>query len=613
MTMSLNQALESMTVSKLQFILKIAEVPSKEHFGIKTKIMARVQQLFEQDIQQTWSLLSAFEKTAVAEAVFHTDGYIDPDYLKEKYNKDLCITYLAPGSGRYASEKDAPKIRLFIWGDNPLSDDVIRRLKAFVPEPEQSGGLIIDSASTIKEQKGIHHFNNQAFVLHDLLSVLRVIKDEPLNLTSAGVPSAVSCQKISTMFCTPDFLSKTYMKSVQKGCTKSIRGFAWIILLKIAGFVEYTDCGSIELTKAGKTLLSASSPPTLETIQKIYDCFLKNAKYDEVMRIDTISNLNKFGEWKPGGPYTTEFTDSHERRALLIKTLIGSLSGTLEENQKTYPWVTVANFSHYVQLHCPRFKVASYLGEMTLGQNKKTVARSPYRWRNLEGTYIKCFVMEYMATLGLVEIAYTIPTKEDDDNDEIGFISAYDGLKAFRLTELGVYFIGLTQQKPDMSTVKQISGKIFHITANLEVTAVVDHMLRCDQMMLDVSSDKVNEKTWRLNKKKLLNAIDDKNDFLFQFKAFLEQRTLSAMPKTVIHFFDDIEKRTSVVGYDMTAKLYTCRDKVTACLVAHDAKTRHLCRLMGDRILVVPITQDHAFKQSLKKLEYIIKKEQVIA
>ncbi len=67
----------------------------------------------------------------------------------------------------------------------------------------------------------------------------------------------------------------------------------------------------------------------------------------------------------------------------------------------------------------------------------------------LTNVYTRCLMMEYFATLGIVDIAYvTLENAQDNYYDRWGqydldYLSIYDGLKYIRLTKLGTYVLGV--------------------------------------------------------------------------------------------------------------------------------------------------------------------------
>lgn len=601
----LRRVLEYMPVSDVQSLLKLAEVPQVERSGNKQELLDRFSQVFDQDLKKTWALLSPLEQLAVAEAIYNNAGIISVAYMKVKYNQDLVL------------DKDkAPKIRLFLLKDFPIPDDLIQRLKTFVPTPKKGAPLVLEKRPARHhldrangDQAGPHEslcrFNGQQMILYDLLSVLSTIKNEPLKINVSGVPSVTVSQKINKMLSASDFFSDGQLIAGAKA--KPVRGFAWLVLLKTAALIDYKD-DIIKLTKAGEGLFRKS--PDVKTIKMIYDAFLSTPFFEEALRIDTMAHTKKRGEWHPGGYFGTEFTRPADRRKTVIDTLVSGMKDSQDfanDGSWNGPWIRMTEFLRYLHVEKPRFRVAEYLGEMTLGKREKLVSRASDRWDCLEGSYVRCLFMEYLAVLGLLEISYGAPVLPGKSAAD--FLSTYDGLYAFRLTELGAYCLGLTKTEPSTACIELIPEKLFHITPNLEVTAVVDHMIKFDAMMLDNCMDKVNAKTWKLSTPKLLQMVDNKNGALLPFKAFLYERALSAIPKTVEHFFEDIERRTGNIAYTEPASIYSCQDKTLVQLIVHDAKTKPFCSLVGESNLVVPLKTEKAFKAGLKKMGYIIQKQ----
>jgi hypothetical protein len=61
----------------------------------------------------------------------------------------------------------------------------------------------------------------------------------------------------------------------------------------------------------------------------------------------------------------------------------------------------------------------------------------------LQLRYLLCFLFEYVAALGIIDVAYIEPNGARNDfrnlwgADDLEFLSRYDGLVYFRLTPLG--------------------------------------------------------------------------------------------------------------------------------------------------------------------------------
>lgn len=555
---SLREILTGYTTGELQVMLKLADTRCS---GVKSAVIEwLLQHVFGQNLKNTWNMLSSLEKLAVAEAIYNNGGQILAEQVEVKYGKKLSL-----GSGyisRYSSEK-TPPIFLFNFKGSPIPEELIEKLKKFVPEPEKSKISYLAEPPThnprIEGPDGaLLAYNAQRTVFHDLSFVLGLIRNETLKVSpKTHMPTGALITKINKVLVEPDYYAENLEKS------KPVRGFAWIVLLKTAQLIRYKG-DVIELTSAGEALLAN---PNADQIKMIFDSFLKRFEFDDVVRIDTISNMRSKYD-------STELTEPTERRQKITAAL---------KNCDYGKWISLLEFCRYMQVQYPSYQVASYLGEIKIGDNAAPLMHLSSQWPYLEATYVKYFLMEIVATLGMIEIRYHQAIFNDQDEAswwDIDFISTYDGLYAFRITKLGSYCLGLIKEVPHMEEKKE---KLFHVMPNLEITAVVDQLFKSDVLLLDMCMDKVNEKTWKLSQAKLLNVVEDKNFLLTEFKSFVFKHAMSVIPKTVEHFFEDLERRTNQVAYVEESKTYVCKDKMLAQLIACDSKTKPHCILACGR------------------------------
>lgn len=603
MASSLRDILTTYTVDELQVLLMLAEL---RYLGTKAALMASlIHTVFDTELQRTWNLLLPVEQLAVAEAIYNNGGFVLPTQVKAKYGKSLLM---GPGYLSTNKIKETPKIWLFRYKRDPIPQVLIDKLKKFVPKPEKDKVTFLTEPSIHNQRIGgqggvLATHNGQKTVLQDLVSVLGRIKNEQLQVhPKTQLPTLALTTKINKMLVERDYYGAEKSAVAPKN-TKHIRGFAWIILLSAAQLILCKG-DVIKLTKAGEEILLGT--PKVETIKMVFEAFLRAATFDEVFRIDTLSKIGK-------GRFQAEFTAPDVRRGYVIAALRDCVSGSYDSHGATNStgalgnWVRLLEFLRHLRAEQPRFWVANFLGNLSVGKGGTNLEYLADSWPHLEGSYVKCLLMEYLATLGILEIKYHQPIFDDIDRDPeswytFDFISSYDGLYEFRITELGVYCLGLTKEMPQMEEKKE---KLFHVMPNLEITAVVDQLFKSDVLLLDMCMDKVNEKTWKLSRTKLLNVVEDKNFFLTEFKSFVYKHALSAIPKTVEHFFEDLERRTDQIAYVEESKTYVCKDKTLAQLIANDTKTKPHCLLAGDHHLIVPLKSDKQFKTALKKVGYI--------
>jgi len=108
---------------------------------------------------------------------------------------------------------------------------------------------------------------------------------------------------------------------------------------------------------------------------------------------------------------------------------IDTLLATLEYQQQ--PLVAVRNLMALWRLYL----IDSYYGSLGHAGYKA--------WPLVEGRYALCALLEYTATMGVIDVAYADPDGAREDYrglwgaDRLARLSRYDGLVAIRVNELG--------------------------------------------------------------------------------------------------------------------------------------------------------------------------------
>jgi hypothetical protein len=228
-----------------------------------------------------------------------------------------------------------------------------------------------------------------------------------------------------------------------------------------------------------------------------------------------------------------------------------------------------------------------------------------------EDRYELCILFEYVATMGLIDIAYVHPALGRDDyaglwgTDDMPFLSRYDGLLAFRLNALGAYVLGLADQYEPPAT---RPGTALRVLPNLEIATLEPTLPAADRLVLDTYAEPVSERVWRLTRSKLLTAIEEHRS-VNDLRTFLRAANQGALPETVTRFLDDIEERSTRLRDTGPARLIDCGDTALATLIANDTRLRKLCVLAGEKSVAVPEKSLAAFLRGLKELGYVVAAE----
>ena len=216
----------------------------------------------------------------------------------------------------------------------------------------------------------------------------------------------------------------------------AIRPLALIVLVQAAKWAQPTAAGNkLELTKAGQALLGV--PLGAQHVRDAWERWLKSDLLDELSRIRNIKGQQAKG---------TRLTKPAERRA--------QLAGAL----RAFPldrWVTMDELLRYMRAtsSLPAIErgggTALGVGAYNTYYGEDLGFSAAKYWDVITGSYLRATLLEYVATLGLIEIAYTWPEETPHDFGSLYYLngeplSRYDGLLAMRLTNLGAYVLGLT-------------------------------------------------------------------------------------------------------------------------------------------------------------------------
>jgi hypothetical protein len=204
-----------------------------------------------------------------------------------------------------------------------------------------------------------------------------------------------------------------------------IAAFAWPLLLQAGGLAQLAGT-RLELTARGQAALAR---PSYQTLGALWDRWLTSVSHDELARVEAIK-----GQRKP-----STLTSVPRRRAAVTAALaavepgawtdIDVLLGIMATQPR--PLAVARNLMARWRLYL----VDAYYG--SLGHAGRAA------WDVLEGRYALCVLFEYVATAGVIDVAYIDPCGARDDyrglwgTGEWAWLSRYDGLVAVRVNELG--------------------------------------------------------------------------------------------------------------------------------------------------------------------------------
>jgi hypothetical protein len=182
----------------------------------------------------------------------------------------------------------------------------------------------------------------------------------------------------------------------------------------------------LELTSRGRVVLAG---PSYAALGALWARWLRSVSTDELSRIEAIK-----GQRKP-----STLTPAVKRRAAVAAALAALEPGA---------WTDIDELFGLLQTQRPPLVAARSL----IALWRLYIADSYYgslghagcgAWDIVEGRYALCVLLEYAATVGLVDVAYADPRGARDDYralwgaDQYAYLSRYDGLLAVRVNDLG--------------------------------------------------------------------------------------------------------------------------------------------------------------------------------
>ena len=253
--------------------------------------------------------------------------------------------------------------------------------------------------------------------LSNLVSVLELAADGQVRYSaSTRRPTAATVKLVEDVLVAGDFYDSG----------EPIAAFAWPLLIQVGGLARLAGT-RLELSPRGRAALAR---PSYEALGALWGRWLGSVSTDELARIEAIK-----GQRKPG-----TLTSAITRRAAVAAALAGLQPGAWTGAGKLLASLRAQQQPPLVAARSLRALWRLYVVDSYFGSLGHAGSRT---WDLVEGRYALCVLFEYVATLGLIDVAYTDPRGARDDYralwgaDQLSCLSRYDGLSAVRVNELG--------------------------------------------------------------------------------------------------------------------------------------------------------------------------------
>jgi hypothetical protein len=227
-------------------------------------------------------------------------------------------------------------------------------------------------------------------------------------------------------------------------------------------------------------------------------------------------------------------------------------------------------------------------------------------WEVLQDRYLLCFLFEYAATLGLIDIAFVEPEigcrnfKTSWGFEDHPYLSRYDGLLYFRVNALGAYCLGISDKYTQSKKCKTLK---LSVMSNLRVKLLAGKLSPHETLLLEAFAESVGDNVWEISQSKCLEACESGMQ-ISDLKEFLTSCDDQPLPETVDALLAKVEKNTDALLPLHSATVFFCSDKVIAKKIAAHNLTKKLCQITNLDMLVVRTSDEEKFRKAIRVLGF---------
>lgn len=562
-----------------------------------------VQHLEGERLREVWQGLDELQRAAIAEVVHSDSPQFNADRFRAKYGQDANWG----ATDKHAWDRKPSGLCFFFYGNDVMPDDLRARLKAFVPSPPEVRIATLSelpakydvpfvrwnpktkTSETGADAVPLTVRESERAAQQEMLSVLRLIDSGKASASEKTKrPSAATVKEVTGILEGGEYYPPLPVTDKWRDESAGpIRAYAWPLVVQAGGLARLSG-SKLQLTRAGRKALSG---PRAESIRLLWSKWLDTTLLDELSRVDCVKGQT--GKGRRG------LTAVSWRRIAIADALAECPPGF---------WISTDELFRFIRASGSDLSVTRDAWSLYVGDPQYGALGYQGGERVLEERYMLAFLLEYAATLGLIDVALIPPANARTNYDglwgldELVYFSRYDGLMYFRITPLGAYCLGSdgNYEPPPVE-----AKPVLRVLPNFEIAAIGAELGQGDRLALDAYAVKVSDLVWRLDADKLLTAIDEGRP-VDEIREFLTARSSTAIPDTVLRLFGDVSDRSAKIRDRGLARLVECADAALAALIANDTRTRKHCIRAGERHLVVPSSSEDAFKRTLRQLGYLL-------
>ncbi|MDO8669876.1 MAG: hypothetical protein Q7O66_00390 [Dehalococcoidia bacterium] len=555
-------------------------------------------------VRRLWAKLSPLEQLVIAEVAYSSEGRYEPGQIHSKY--DEAPSPNMSSDSVYGEKRPATTFDLFFCYFRSLGYFITLEVATIVhslsPKPAPSPMASSDDPPGRTTSKGSDPMlvATELAIFHDLSATLNLIQVGRVSVGASQLPTLAAVRNLRALLQIGDYIEDLDYDKAED----AIRPLALLMLVQAADWARPTAMkgGRLALTKRGEALLG--KPLEAHHIRDLWESWLANDIVDELSRVRNIKGQNS---------RYTHLTDPESRRDGPADALMACPIGR---------WVKIGEFFRFLRAEGldPQIVRGDYSG-LYLGYSLEygmlELTGVGY-WNIVIASYLRVLLMEYAATLGIVEMSHVNPREADrflgdrHGVDDLESLSRYDGLLAIRLTNLGAFVLGLSEQyiQPARLTVRPF----LKVLPNLDMVIVdAEAVTPNDRAFLGRVGIEKSKDVYRLSRDRLVEAAETGvgvgrvSEFLCLGSGLSE----SELPQTVSVFLTDTDRKLGALLDGGKALVLEADDAVLLLELARSASLRGMVRIAnidGKTVLLVPEEREAAARRHLKKLGYLPKR-----
>ena len=537
-----------------------------------------------EDLYQT---LSDLEKAAVSEALYDPGHALDLACFQAKYGS------LPPWPSFERAGAKTKSLGLFVmpgalhdkWRGHFIPDDLSIRLRAFVPPPREETLASLSEPVPTRAGLPLVVAETEEAAMREIFSVLQLVDRRGVPVSAqTRRPASKGVEAVREVLVGGDFYPADEGRSRWQTEIGPIRAYAWPLIIQAAGLASAAG-PKLALTTAGRRALLQ---PPIDTLRQAWRKWINNSIFDEFSRVDAIK----------GQSDRKRLTAVAGRRQAIVAALAECPIGV---------WIEISELSRHMRATDNVFEVVHdpwnlYITDKNYGSLGYDGSNG---WNVLQERYMMAFLLEYAATLGVVDVAYTAPEDARPGfrsmwgTDDLAFLSRYDGLSCIRLTRLGAFVLDLVNDVA-APPAGPSAGRL-QILPNLHVVPDGGEFEARDETFLSTFCARGAE-GFALDRKTAAAALE-KGHGISDLAGFLEDACEGGLTAGARAFLDDMEQRARTLSISGHALLIECSDSDFARELARDKRTKRLCTVIGDATrIVVPSESDAAFRRALREM-----------